>query len=137
MKEPNLDGLKIVEAFAEWDDPDAFRVFLRYEGEENEDGDIREETVPLEADYSASGEMAIEQRLYWATMYANPKDFVGRVVDRDLGWERKPPAERAAKACNAELERIAKGEPQPDRSKTAMDVQIATLMMPRKAKTNQ
>lgn len=121
-EKPDLEGLKIVEAYAEWDDPDAFRVFLRYE---SKDG-LREETVPLEAEYMPNG--TVEQRLYYAAVYANPGDFVGRPADREIGWEKEPPAKRAAKACNAELKRIAKGEAPPDPQAVSLGLQLAAVM---------
>ncbi len=115
---------EVVNACAEWDDPHAFRVFLMYSDDTSE---------VVEAEYHHSGEWTLNQRLFYAMQYDNPKDFVGREVDRDLGWDKEPPAKRAAKAANKELKRIAKGEPPPDKQKTALGLQIMAMMMPRKA----
>lgn len=113
-----------VNAYAEWDDPDAFRVFLMYSDDTSE---------PVEAEYHTQGEWTLNQRLYYAMVLANPRDFVGKPTSREIGWPTKPPAERAAKAANKELKRIAKGEPPPDPIATADGLRFATIAMPRKA----
>ncbi len=110
---------KIVDAYAEWDDPDAFRVFLMYDNDDTE---------PVEAEYWHFGEWTLNQRLFYAMVRDNPKDFVGRPADREIGWLKEPPAKRAAKAVNKELARIAKGEPPPDLQTVNMGLQIAEMM---------
>lgn len=116
---------EVVSAYAEWDDPDAFRVFLMYSDDSVE---------AVEAEYHVGGEWTLNQRLYYAMVRDNPKDFVGRPADRgEIGWDKEPPAKRAAKAVNAELKRIAKGEPPPDPQEVTLWLQAATMMMPRKA----
>jgi hypothetical protein len=115
---------KIVEAFAEWDDPDAFRVFLVREVD-GEDGIERDDGTPMEAVYTGD---SVEQRLFFAAMGACPKDFVGRDAGREIGWPKEAPAKRVAKAVNAELKRIEKGDPPPDPHAVSMGLQIAKIM---------
>jgi hypothetical protein len=114
----------IEDVYAEWDDPDAFRVFLMYSDNTTE---------PIKAEYHHADEWTLNQRLFAAMIHDNPKDFVGQKAG-EIGWERRPPAVRAAKAVKKELARIAKGEPPPDMQKVSLGLQIATMMMPRKAK---
>lgn len=86
------DETVYVDACAEWDDPEAFRVYLL------QDGDA--EPVALKKIHSGTTTMA---RLYRAAFAANARDFVGIPAQgRDLGWSKEAPAKRAAKACRAE-----------------------------------
>ena len=112
------DDRKIVDAFAEWDDPDAFRVYLVREGEE---GNL-DLAKPMEAVIVDGG--AVECRLYKAVFCANPKDFRRQDHERLLGFNREAPAKRAAKAVKRELAKTAKGEPGPD----SFTMQIAVLL---------
>lgn len=115
----------VVDAYAEWDDPHAFRVFLMFSDDTTE---------PVEAEYHHFGEWTLNQRLFAAMMRDNPKDFIGRPADREIGWGKEPPAKRAAKAVKKELARIAKGEPPPDMQRINMGLQIAAMMRPKKAR---
>lgn len=116
---------KIVDAYAEWDDPHAFRVFLV---REDQDGhpDL-DNAKPMESKIETGDVCAtVEGRLYRAAMIRCTKDFVG-VRDKVLGWPKKAPAERVAKAVSRELDRIAKGEPCP----TAAALQLVLMLLPR------
>jgi hypothetical protein len=110
---------RIVDAFAEWDDPHAFRVFLiREKDGEQDDG------APMEAVHGVDPlDDPIEARLYKAAFCAHPKDFRGE-YDRVLGFKTRTPAERAAKAVKKELKRIEKGEPGPDN----LSMQLACMI---------
>ncbi len=111
---------KIVDAIAEWDDAGAaFRVYLVREDADGEP-DI-DNAEPMEAVLFDGGE--VECRLFKAVFCANPKDFRGHVHSRDLGFDKKTKAERAARAVKKELARIAKGEPGPDMF--AMQIAVA------------
>lgn len=101
---------KIVEAFAEWDDPHAFRVFL---AREDADGfPDMDSATPMESVLDTETE-TVEGRLYRAVILACARDIAHQQYERVLGWPTEAPAKRAAKAVNAELARIAKGEPGP------------------------
>lgn len=109
---------KVVDASAQWDDQDGiFRVHLIRE----KDG-TRDDGTPMEAVIVDGGET--ECRLYQAVFCANPRDFMDKAHTRDLGFEKRAPAERAAKAVKRELQRIEKGEPGPD----AMTIQVAIML---------
>ncbi len=108
---------RYTDAIVEWDDPEAFRVYLI-----PEDG----EPVALEKVHMGATTMA---RLYRATFAANARDFVDMPAQgRDLGWPKEAPAKRAAKACRAELKRIAEGLPGVDDATLGMAAQIGRIL---------
>lgn len=118
---------KIVDAYAEWDDPDAFRVFLVRE-DEHGNADL-DNAKPMEAVHDFGDECAtVEGRLYRAAFVRCARDFAGRPVDRVLGWSKEAPAKRVAKAVKSELARIENGEPGP----SAQAVRLAIMLLPRK-----
>lgn len=117
------DKRKIVDAFAEWDDPHAFRVYLL------RDGDDIDAALPMEAVHEVLGADALLARLYKAAFVANAKDFAGRdAIDRVLGWPTKAPAERCVKAVKRELRRLEEGKPGPSNEA----IQIALMLLPKK-----
>lgn len=117
---------KIVDAYVEWDDPRAFRVYLIREVTRN-DGDgpclDLDDGTPMESVMTGDG---VEARLYRAAFLHATKD-VARLdaCDRVLGWATEAPAKRVAKAVKVELARIEKGEPAP--SIEAIQIAIASL----------
>jgi hypothetical protein len=115
---------KIIDAFAEWDDPHAFRVFLVRE--EPDDESELEDPQPMEAVFGLdSWDDPIEARLYKAAFVACWKDLAGRpAVDRVLGFEKEAAAKRVAKAVKAELKRIEKGEPGPTDEAVSLTAQM-------------
>lgn len=127
---------KIVDAVAEWDDREQlFRVYLFRDStpkdcsDPNCDGDCADEMPPEPEPLNAVHfDPAWEARLYKAVFCANPKDFKGLKAGDALGWSKRAPAERAAKAVKRELARIEKGAPGP----TDYDVQFALLGVKRK-----
>jgi hypothetical protein len=76
----------IIDAYAEWDDPHAFRVYLVEEYDEFEN-------KPLKASYT---ENDTHGRLFRACFLANPKDFAGQTVGIlwSAGRRWPPPSER-------------------------------------------
>ena len=121
------DERKVVDVCVEWDDPKAYRVFLLREG------DDWDNASPLEAAYgSDSLDDPLMVRLYQAAYCDNPKDFAGRDVRHDLGWEKDAPAKRAAKAVKKELKRIEAGEPGPTREQIAWAAQIGRALARRR-----
>lgn len=90
-----------IDAFAEWDDPHAFRVYLST--------DIDEDPIPMCAEYSGT---SVEARLYRAAFVACPKDL-GSLTSAGgpLGWPKAAPAKRVAAAVRKELGRIKRGLP--------------------------
>lgn len=128
MSKTNDTKGKIVDAYAEWDDPHAFRVFLVREGEDGQP-DL-DNAKPMEAVHDFGDECeSIEGRLYRAAFVKCAKDFVGVTALRGpIGWPKEGPAKRVAKAVKAELARIEKGEPCP----TKGAVQLATMLVPKR-----
>ena len=113
MSEP-----KIEDAFAEWDDKrQLFRVFLTKAVVECPEecgfceGCNPEQDLFLEPEHFP--ETATMVRLYRAAFCANPKDFRDQLVREPIGWAKRAPAERAAKAVQRELARIEDGSPGP------------------------
>ncbi len=115
---------KIVDVYADWDDPHAFRVFLAYET--SGEGDI--EYRPMRAEHFDG----IEARLYRAAFRDCAKDVANQPVQQGpLGWATEAPAQRVAKAVKKELDRIEKAQPGPSDAA----IQMALMLVPkRKAK---
>lgn len=128
-----------VDAYAEWDDPHAFRVFLvlgdQHPGLDPIDCDDEDclcchESVAMPA-FGGTDDGTIESRLYRAAFVACPKDIAKLTVDRRaLDFATKPPAERVARAVKKELAAIAAGKPGP----TDFAIQVALLRVPRKGR---
>ena len=113
---------QIIDAIAEWDDRgQTFRVYLTREGQD--------ESQPMEARLT---EETIESRLYRAAFMKCYKDFLDKPHERVLGFEKEAAAKRVAKAVNAELKRVAKGEPGPTLHQVSMTAQIAGIMSGKK-----
>lgn len=112
----------VTDAYAEWDDPNAFRVYL-----------VRDDDTakPMKAHYRDDG--TVEARLYRAAFLKCPKDFINTEISVGaVGWPTAASAKRVAKAVNAELKRIAKGEPGPTDADISFAAQIARIMKPKK-----
>ncbi len=117
------EDAKVVDVYADWDDPYAFRVFLAYE---TGDGDI--DYRPMRAEHFGD---SVAVRLYRAVMRDCARDLAKRTVSNEpLGWPTEAPAKRVAKAVKEELARIEKGEPGP----SDMAIQMALAMLPKRAR---
>lgn len=109
----------IISAYHEWDDPHAFRVYLVREG----GPDAGE---PMEAVYTGD---SVECRLFRAAFLKCYKDLAHQEVGEPvLGFQKEAAAKRVAKAVNAEIKRIKKGEPPMTDEQFAIGLQIAKLM---------
>lgn len=98
----------MLQAVAEWDDrAQLYRVFV-----EREDAD---EFEPMTAvhDFDGDDKQTPEGRIYRAAFVKCPKDFRGLTVGDPIGWPKKAPADRVARAVNAEIKRMHKGLPGP------------------------
>jgi len=115
----------IVDAHHEWDDRDGkFRVYLvRADGEGGDDFDSAK---PMQSEILGE---SIEARLYRAAFCAHPKDFRGE-HERVLGFDKEPPAKRAAAAVKKELKAVAAGKDGPSN----FAIQIACVLAKGKRK---
>ncbi len=108
---------KVVGAYAEWDDPTCFRVYLV----RDDDSDPE----PLRSGLFGAGEHV---RLYRAAIAANARDFTQDARERLVGFEKEAQAKRAAVAVKRELKRIEKGEPPIDDHALYMAAQIGQML---------
>ena len=115
----------IIHAYPEWDDRDGkFRVYLvRADGEGGDDFDSAK---PMQSEILGE---SIEARLYRAAFCAHPKDFRGE-HERVLGFDKEPPAKRAAAAVKKELKAVAAGKDGPSN----FAIQIACVLAKGKRK---
>ncbi len=119
------DDDKITDVYVEWDDPRAFRVYLVRAGGEDDARPMRN------VGHAQRG--SVEERLVRAAFVKNPKDFMSIPMhEQSLGWSKKGPAERAAKAVKTELVRIERGEPEVDDATVNMAAQLAKVMYAKK-----
>lgn len=119
-----------VEAYAMWDDPDCFRVYPRREDAPRDDDDVSPEPLPKPMEAVLLGE-SVEVRLYRAAYLACSRDFTGAHA-RVLGFKTEAAAKRVARAVNAEIKRIAKGQPPP--TTEALGLVAALAMAPRRGR---
>lgn len=116
---------KILEAVASgaWAEGGLCRVCLIREDENGEPEDL-DSAEPMKAELDSL--YPIETRLYQAAVCAHPKDFgSGDAQDSEIRFAKEAAAKRCAKAVNAELKRIEKGEPGPSN----VALQFAAMMM--------
>jgi hypothetical protein len=92
-----------------------------------DDGSLEPKVMPIPSPFEIENpNMSLEARLYFAAFIACPKDL-GRLdaTQKEVYFDREPPAKRVARAVERELKAIRKGVKPPTKELLAIAVCLA------------